>query len=281
MAPEAWMIEESEEDQRLSHHRIPKEFVSWDKLAGIGVVYWHLDPKKPESGEELKKIREARGYSYMDYLELSPGKIENYDEKLKNFYREHMHADEEIRYCLEGSGFFDVRDEGDTWIRIWIKEGDMIVLPAGLYHRFTLDTSNYVKCAGGEVGYGNPAPPRPRPVCGFGPGHLLRCGCGRSPLKAKQGNHAGSSGLVEITREKGKPSFGSSDRLENESWEHPAFGRRRLAGPGSSPPTCRSKCGRCFPCRAVHIAIQPGHFVPLEYYPEAWRCKCGNKLFMP
>ncbi|KAK4405756.1 UNVERIFIED_CONTAM: EPIDERMAL PATTERNING FACTOR-like protein 5 [Sesamum radiatum] len=57
--------------------------------------------------------------------------------------------------------------------------------------------------------------------------------------------------------------------------------RRRLGGLGSSPPSCRSKCGMCEPCRAVHVPIQPGMSMPLEYYPEAWRCKCGNKLFMP
>ncbi|KAA8548683.1 hypothetical protein F0562_000367 [Nyssa sinensis] len=63
------------------------------------------------------------------------------------------------------------------------------------------------------------------------------------------------------------------------------FGRvltqRRFGGPGSSPPTCRSKCGKCSPCKPVHVPIQPGLSIPLEYYPEAWRCKCGNKLFMP
>ncbi|KAL0392931.1 UNVERIFIED_CONTAM: EPIDERMAL PATTERNING FACTOR-like protein 4 [Sesamum radiatum] len=57
--------------------------------------------------------------------------------------------------------------------------------------------------------------------------------------------------------------------------------RRLLGGPGSSPPTCRSKCGRCAPCKPVHVPIQPGFSMPLEYYPEAWRCKCGDKLFMP
>jgi hypothetical protein len=38
-----------------------------------------------------------------DLIEICPDKLENYEEKLKNFFREHMHADEEISYCLEGS----------------------------------------------------------------------------------------------------------------------------------------------------------------------------------
>ncbi|KAK8933429.1 EPIDERMAL PATTERNING FACTOR-like protein 4 [Platanthera zijinensis] len=69
--------------------------------------------------------------------------------------------------------------------------------------------------------------------------------------------------------------------VQEEGWRTETVDRRQLSGPGSSPPTCRSRCGRCFPCRPIHVAIQPGRSFPLEYYPVAWRCKCRNKLFMP
>ncbi|KAJ4719207.1 Epidermal patterning factor-like protein [Melia azedarach] len=58
-------------------------------------------------------------------------------------------------------------------------------------------------------------------------------------------------------------------------------GRKLLGGPGSSPPRCTSKCGKCTPCKPVHVPVPPGTPVTAEYYPEAWRCKCGNKLYMP
>ncbi|CAO2840078.1 unnamed protein product [Amaranthus hypochondriacus] len=57
--------------------------------------------------------------------------------------------------------------------------------------------------------------------------------------------------------------------------------RRILRGPGSFPPRCVSKCGKCTPCKPVHVPMPPGTPVTAEYYPEAWRCKCGNRLYMP
>lgn len=139
----AWYMDESDADQREPHQQSPSVEVSLDTIAALGVLHW-----TGITGEEdprLEEIKTVRGYTYSDVISVCPEKLPGYEEKVKSFFTEHIHYDEEIRYCVDGSGYFDVRDKEDKWIRIQLQAGDMIILPEGCYHRFTTDSNNYIK----------------------------------------------------------------------------------------------------------------------------------------
>lgn len=142
---EAWYLDKNEDDQRKPHRQNPNQPVSLEQLEALGVFYWKLNADVYETDPELEKIREEHGYSYMDIITIHKDTLPNYEEKLKVFFDEHLHLDDEIRYILDGTAYFDVRDKEDRWIRIAMNKGDMITLPAGIYHRFTVDETNYTK----------------------------------------------------------------------------------------------------------------------------------------
>ncbi|XP_031640599.1 1,2-dihydroxy-3-keto-5-methylthiopentene dioxygenase [Contarinia nasturtii] len=142
----AWYMDNEVTDQRLEHHRSPPQYIQLDELfKKTGVEYFQLDADTYNVDGKLDRIRKDRGYSYEDEIICSKDCLPDYDNKLKTFFTEHLHSDEEIRFVVDGSGYFDVRDGSDEWIRIEVVRGDLIVIPKGIYHRFTLDSNNYIK----------------------------------------------------------------------------------------------------------------------------------------
>merc|ERR1712232_440114 len=92
----------------------------------------------------LSALRDARGYTWADIITVHPDTLPGFEDKIKSFFEEHIHDAEEIRYILGGSGYFDVRDLEDKWVRIHIHAGDLITLPEGIYHRFTCDDKHLI-----------------------------------------------------------------------------------------------------------------------------------------
>lgn len=123
-------------DQRAPHDSGRE--VTGPELSSLGVLY-RFCPQV----SDVDALASERGYKNRDEVTVSPQTMGSvYEEKVKMFFAEHLHEDEEIRYILDGEGFFDVRSSGDEWVRIRLGRGDLIVLPAGIYHRFTTDEGN-------------------------------------------------------------------------------------------------------------------------------------------
>ena len=114
-------------------------------LAAEGILYWQLPTDAHDYAEPLDQIRRERGYVQMDQIHLQPD-TPNLGELSEKFFTEHLHTDEEIRFVIAGSGFFDLRDKADAWMRVHVEAGDMIIVPADKYHRFALDSAATITC---------------------------------------------------------------------------------------------------------------------------------------
>ncbi|KAK2764880.1 1,2-dihydroxy-3-keto-5-methylthiopentene dioxygenase [Arachnomyces sp. PD_36] len=135
----AYWYDNEEGDQREPHHS--GRLVDEAYLSTLCVFYRNFSAVN--SVDDLAK---ERGYHHRDVITVSPDAMGDvYEEKVKMFFNEHLHEDEEIRWVMDGDGYFDVRSEGDEWVRVYVEKNDLIILPAGIYHRFTTDSKNYIK----------------------------------------------------------------------------------------------------------------------------------------
>ena len=101
----------------------PEEIKS--TLATIGITYQRWEPNHPVTDgapaeeildaykEEIERLKREGGYVTADVIDVD-SETPGLDEMLAKFNREHWHDEDEVRFVIQGHGFFtyDPRAEG-------------------------------------------------------------------------------------------------------------------------------------------------------------------------
>ena len=123
----------------------PSHAIAADTLAKQGILSWAVPADEKARANTIEKIKREHGYVDQDFIALLPD-TPNLETISAKFDKEHYHTEDEVRFVVEGEGIFDVRDSSDRWIRIEVKEGDIILIPAKTHHRFMLTDAKRIRC---------------------------------------------------------------------------------------------------------------------------------------
>ena len=126
-------------------------------LQGVGVRYeqWRtarsIAPDTSDTeilqafADDIDRVNREGGYVSVDVARLGRGSESDAEWTAKaagareKFLAEHTHADDEVRYFVEGRGAFYLRLEGKVHI-VTCEAGDLLGVPAGTRHWFDMGT---------------------------------------------------------------------------------------------------------------------------------------------
>lgn len=85
---------------------------------------------------EIERLKREGGYRAADVLRLAKGAPDARELRQK-FLAEHMHAEDEVRFFVEGGGCFYLH-AGDKVYQVVCTSGDLISVPGGAPHWFDM-----------------------------------------------------------------------------------------------------------------------------------------------
>ncbi len=94
---------------------------------------------------EIEKLKNEGGYATADIINVTP-ETPNLDAMLNKFNKEHAHPEDEVRFCIEGSGVFHIHPKNGPIVAIEVGPGDLIRVPEGTHHWFDLCETHRIKC---------------------------------------------------------------------------------------------------------------------------------------
>ncbi len=158
------------------------------ELATLGIDYerWSLDRVGADASpdevlsayaDEIEDMKRRGGYVTADVIDVNPA-TPNLETMLAKFDKEHTHDEDEVRFILTGRGIFFLH-LGDQVISVEVGPGDMLRIPRGTTHWFTLCEDRRIRAirwfqytAGWAPHYtGSGVDQGYQPVC-FGPAYL-------------------------------------------------------------------------------------------------------------
>jgi 1,2-dihydroxy-3-keto-5-methylthiopentene dioxygenase len=93
---------------------------------------------------ELARLRDERGYVTADLVVLHPD-VPDLDKALGKFDLEHHHADDEVRYIVDGRGVFGFCGNDGRRFLLEVRTGEFLNVPANSWHWFYLTDERRIK----------------------------------------------------------------------------------------------------------------------------------------
>ncbi len=92
----------------------------------------------------FEQLKQTAGYQERDLIALHPG-IPNLDQMLQKFDSIHTHADDEVRYIIDGEGIFGFVRPDESQVELTVQPEEYINVPAGCEHWFYLTPACRIK----------------------------------------------------------------------------------------------------------------------------------------
>lgn len=110
--------------------------------AGVRFERWPLKPVTADSdpltvyADEVARLTAEGGYQSIDVARITPDHPDRATLREK-FLSEHTHAEDEVRFFLDGEGLFTLHHDSRVFAMLCCA-GDLISVPAGMRHWFDM-----------------------------------------------------------------------------------------------------------------------------------------------
>ena len=92
----------------------------------------------------LSPFMEKNGYKTADVININEN-IENLEAIRLKFLKEHTHNEDEVRFFIDGVGYFWFNIDDGNIFCVKCEKGDLLSVPAGIKHWFDLGPKPFVK----------------------------------------------------------------------------------------------------------------------------------------